>query len=73
MMAQMLSDLHVVEIKLKATKTRFLECYQDEDHDKILNIRRPVSGIIHTMLDVAVCWKVYIQIYIASESTDGEI
>ena len=30
-------------------------------------------GIIHTMLDVAVYWKVKIQTAIASDSTDGEI
>ena len=29
-------------------------------------------GIIHTLLGVAVCWKVYIQLAIASDSTDGE-
>ena len=30
-------------------------------------------GIIHTLLDVAVCWKVKIQPAIESDSTDGEI
>ena len=30
-------------------------------------------GIIHTLLGVAVCWKLQIQPAIASDSTDGEI
>ena len=34
-----------------------LECHQDADHARILNRRRSVSGIIHTLLGVAVCWK----------------
>ena len=51
----------------------FLEFHQDVDHSISLNIRRSVSGIIHTLLGVAVCWKVQIQPAIASESTDGEI
>ena len=50
-----------------------LECHQDADNDRILNIRRSVSGIIHTLLGVSVCWKVQIQPAIASDSTDGEI
>ena len=51
----------------------FLECHQDADHAKILNRRRSVSGIIHTLLGVAVFWKVQIQPAIASDYTDGEI
>ena len=51
----------------------FLECHQDADHARIINRRRSVSGIIHTLLGVAVCWKVQIQPAIASDSTDGEI
>ena len=31
-----------------------LECHQDTDHAIILNRRRSVSGIIHTLLSVAV-------------------
>ena len=50
-----------------------LECHQDADHARILNRRRSVSGIIHTLLGGAVCWKVHIQPAIASDSTDGEI
>ena len=34
-----------------------LECHQDADHIRILNIRRSVSGIICTLLRVDVCWK----------------
>ena len=51
----------------------FLECHQDADHTIILNIRRSVSGIIHTLLDVSVYWKVQIQPAVAPESTYGEI
>ena len=51
----------------------FLECHQDADHARIINRRRSVSGIIHTLLGVSVCWKIHIQLDIASESTDGEI
>ena len=50
-----------------------MECHQDADHAIIINIRRSVSGIIHTLLGVAVYWKVHIQLAIASDSTDGEI
>ena len=31
--------------------------HQDADHAIILNRRRSVLGIIHTLLGVAVCWK----------------
>ena len=39
---------------------------------RILNRRRSVSGIIHTLIGVAVCWKVQFQPAIASDSTDGK-
>ena len=32
-----------------------LECHQDSDHARTINRRRSVSGIIHAILDVAVC------------------
>ena len=48
-----------------------LECHQDVDHAIIINRRRSVSGILHTLLGVAVFWKVHIQPDIASNSTDG--
>ena len=32
-----------------------LKCHQYEDHDTILNMRRSVSGIIHTLLGISVC------------------
>ena len=51
----------------------FLEFYQYADHDIIISIRRLVSGIVHTLTEVTFCWKVYIPLYVASESTDGEI
>ena len=47
------------------------EFHQDADHAIIINRRRSVSGIINTLLGVAVCWKVHIQPAIASDSTDG--
>ena len=55
------------------TTQNCLECHQDADHAIILNRRRSVSCIIHTLLGVAVCWKVHIQPAIASDSTDKEI
>ena len=58
--------------KIEDHKTKnFLGCHQDADHARIINIRRSVSGIIYTLLSVAVCWKVQIWPAIASESTDG--
>ena len=39
------------------TTQNCLECHQYADHDRILNIRRSVSVIIHTILGVSVCWK----------------
>ena len=53
------------------TTQNCLEFHQDADHAIILNRRRSVSGIIRTLLGVAVCWKVQIQSAIASGSTDG--
>ena len=47
-----------------------LEFHQDPDHARILNIRRSILGIIHTLLIGAVCWKLQIRPDIASESTD---
>ena len=51
----------------------FLECNQGVDCSRIINRRQSVSGIIHTLLGVDVFWKVQIQPYVASDSTDGEI
>ena len=48
------------------TTQNCLEFHQDADHARILNRRRSVSGIIHTLLGAAVCWKVQIQPAIAS-------
>ena len=48
-----------------------LEFHNYAYHAIIINRRRLVSGIIHNILGVAVCWKVHIQPDIASESTDG--
>ena len=47
--------------------------HQDADHDRIINRSWSVSGIIHTLLDVAVFWKVHIQPDVSYELTDGEI
>ena len=44
--------------KVEYYKTgNFSECQQYADHARIINRRRSVSGIIHTLLGVAVCWK----------------
>ena len=53
------------------TTQNYLECQQDADHAIILNRRRSVSSIIHTLLGFDVCWKVQSQPNIASDSTDG--
>ena len=50
-----------------------LECHQYSDNAIIINIGRLFSGIIHTLLGVAVFWKLHIQPAIASDSTNGEI
>ena len=55
------------------TTQKCLECNQDADHARIVNRRRSVSGIMHTLFGVAVYWKVQIQASIASDSTDIEI
>ena len=55
------------------TGAHTVNCHQYADHVIIIHRRRPVQGIIHTLLGVAVCWKVQIQPAIASDSTDGEI
>ena len=39
------------------TTQNCLQYHQDTDHYRILNRRRSVSGIIHTILGVAVCRK----------------
>ena len=53
------------------TTQNFLEFHQDTDHARIIKIRRPVSGFMHTLLGVYVCWKLYIQTDVSSDSTDG--
>ena len=55
------------------TTRNCLECNHDAYHAIILNKRRSVLGIIHTLLGVAVCWKLQIQPDIASDSTNVEI
>ena len=52
------------------TIQNFLECYQYAYHAIIINIRRSVSGILHTLLSISVYWKVQIQPDIASGSND---
>ena len=49
------------------TTQNILECHQDADHARILNRRRSVSGIIHTLLVVDVFWKLQIQQAVASD------
>ena len=71
---QISSVLHGVGIKFKTTLPRiFLEFHQDADCARIVNRRRSFWCITHTLLGVAVCWKVHIQPAIASDSNDGEI
>ena len=55
------------------TTQNCLECHQNSDHDRIINKRGSVSGIIHTLLGVAVFWKVHIQPDIVFDPTYGEI
>ena len=55
------------------TSKNYLKYHQDADHNRVIQIRRSVSGIIHTLLGVAVFWKVQIHPYAASDSTDGEM
>ena len=40
------------------TTQNCLECHQDADCARIINRRQSVSGILHTLLGVSVCWKV---------------
>ena len=71
-MDQISSDLHGVGIKLNnANPIFFWNKYAD--HARILNKIRSVSGIFHTLLGVAVFWKVQIQSAISFDSTDGDI
>ena len=51
------------------TTQNCLECHQDADHVRTINRRRSVSGILHTLLGVAVCCKVPIKPDIASDPT----
>ena len=55
------------------TTQNCLECHQNSNHARILNRRRSVSVIIHTLLGVAVFWKVHIQPDIVFDPTYGEI
>ena len=55
------------------TTKNSLECHKCVDWSILINRRRSVSGIIHTLIDDAVCLKVQVQQDIASESTDVEI
>ena len=48
------------------TTQNYLEFHQDADHAIILNIRWSVLVITHTLLGIAVFWKVHIQPSIAS-------
>ena len=54
------------------TTCNFLECHQDADHVGIINRWKYVSGIIHTLLGVSVCWKIKINNSVSSYSTYGE-
>ena len=51
----------------------YLQCHQDVYHARNLNRKLSISVIIHTLLGVAVLWKVQIQSYVAYAYTDGEI
>ena len=51
------------------TTQNCLEYHQDADHARIMNIRRSVSGMIHTLLCVALFWKVQIKPVLAYGST----
>ena len=52
------------------TTQNFLEFRQDADHAIIINRRQAVSGIVHTLIGVAVCCKVHIQPDIAYDSAN---
>ena len=47
-----------------------LEFHQYADHDIIISRRRSVSGIITTLLGVAICWKLQIKPAIAYSTHD---
>ena len=53
------------------TTQNCLVFHQDADHARIISIRRSVSGIICTLLIVAVCCKLQIQQAVYSEPTGG--
>ena len=55
------------------TTQNSLEYHQDTNCARVINRRRSVSVIFYTFIDVDVCWKVQIQPYVASESTNGDI
>ena len=55
------------------TTRNCLECFQDLYHARILNIRRSFSVFIHAQIRVAVCWRLHIQPYMASNSNGVEI
>ena len=55
------------------TTQNCLEFHQDADHARTINRIQSVSGIIHTLLGVAVCWKLQIRPSMAYDSTGGEI
>ena len=53
------------------TTHSFIELHQDADHAIILN-RMSVSYIIHAIIAAVLLWKVHIQKYLSSNSTDVE-
>ena len=55
------------------TTQNCLKCHQDADHARIINRRRSVLCIIHTLLGVSVFWKAQIHPAIEYDSTDGEV
>ena len=55
---------------------KFQNCLQYHTggyHARSINRRRYISDIVHTLLGIAVFWKVWIQPTVASWSTDVEI
>ena len=55
------------------TTQNCLERNKGTDHAIIINIRRSVLGIIHTLLGVKLFWKIQIQPDVSSNSTDVKI
>lgn len=55
------------------TTQTFLEFHLYADHTLILNIKRPLLEIIHTIIGIKVCCKLQIQPAASSDSTAGEI